>query len=395
MGNEQSTADLKTANQYQNFIMQYSKEREINHNQFGTIRVYDHLQNEDSIFIKRFLTKSSSEYDVLVQNLKKRKQFDQPQLFRLIAIRMQDNNEMCSNQSQITSIFEYFEDNLEAEIKLRKNNNSFYDEGHLWIMIQQCIDPLTYLQENKLVHGDIKPRNIYLDQQGTVKMAEYNMIPGGQPGFYTVNKDKPYLSPILLAAYSNKNMKPVHNHFKSDVFSLGLSILHATLLEESFDCLDFINGEAKEQIISNKLRKVRKMGFSQVLVNFIKECLKVDEQERPDFLELKGFIDEFRDSIYNLQPFYKKDAPQDPDPVFISVSTPRKPMTTIVQYPVVGHIVQPMYQTIQTPILCSPIRKEISYNSSSRYSPSQDTTGLDSRVQKAMQQSHDLLKKVY
>ena len=93
-------------------------------------------------------------------------------------------------------------------------------------------------------------------------MAEYNMIPGGQPGFYTINKDKPYLSPILLAAYSSKNMKPIHNHFKSDVFSLGLSILHATLLEESFDCLDFINGEVKEQIINNKLRKVKKMGFS-------------------------------------------------------------------------------------------------------------------------------------
>lgn len=41
--------------------------------------------------------------------------------------------------------------------------------------------------------------------------------------------------------------------FRSDVFSLGMCVLHAALLESANDCFDYENCEVDYEQISNKL----------------------------------------------------------------------------------------------------------------------------------------------
>ena len=38
------------------------------------------------------------------------------------------------------------------------------------------------------------------------------------------------------------SFSPKHNPYKSDVYSLGLTVLSVILLEEVYDCYDFLNG---------------------------------------------------------------------------------------------------------------------------------------------------------
>ena len=40
-----------------------------------------------------------------------------------------------------------------------------------------------------------------------------------------IDKEPCLLSPLLLNAYKNREKRPSHNPFKSDVFSLGMTII--------------------------------------------------------------------------------------------------------------------------------------------------------------------------
>jgi hypothetical protein len=39
-----------------------------------------------------------------------------------------------------------------------------------------------------------------------------------------------YISPRLLKALKTKNLNPKHNEIKSDIFSMGMTLLHAATL---------------------------------------------------------------------------------------------------------------------------------------------------------------------
>lgn len=80
--------------------------------------------------------------------------------------------------------------------------------------------------------GDIRPKNIYLDQNGAVKIADFTLIPDNRNGFFTtmMGKDRAYLSPLLINAIKNKENRPENDKFKSDVFSLGMTLLESATL---------------------------------------------------------------------------------------------------------------------------------------------------------------------
>lgn len=50
-----------------------------------------------------------------------------------------------------------------------------------------------------------------------------------------------YLAPALLHALENENWQPIHDSYKSDVFTLGMIILHAALMENLDCCYKYEN----------------------------------------------------------------------------------------------------------------------------------------------------------
>ncbi|CAD8206968.1 unnamed protein product [Paramecium pentaurelia] len=407
MGADQSdTNEMKTQQQYQMFLLQYSKERESDHNQFGQVKLYNHNQNNTMICIKKLQTKSDTELTQITNHLRKRKIFVHPNLVQLLAVRTCNEQSICSDSSLVIVVSEYFPDTLESELKKRRQPLKRYPESHIWLLIQQIVDPLAFLEEQKQVHGDIQPQNIYLDENGSVKLAEYNYFPGGQHGFQKMllSKDRAYLSPTLLNNYRNMNFKAQHNEYKSDVFSFGMTLLEVLLLEESYDCMDFQNGCISQHLVDSKLQKVKRSGYSQLLTNFVRELLQIEENARPSWNDLKQVIDQFRDKICNLIPFYQEKRQMSPTKLVYSqtyvpqqqilsspqskiLSSPRQPQVLYQTY----HQPQPLYQTKQMQPI--PMQQSIYYESGQKQVPIKKITKLDDTVSKQVQQPESNLEK--
>ena len=72
-----------------------------------------------------------------------------------------------------------------------------------------------------------------------------------------INKSKNfkslYLAPALLKALENENWQPIHDPYKSDVFTLGMIILHASLMENLDSCYKYEDFKLKKEVLQNKL----------------------------------------------------------------------------------------------------------------------------------------------
>lgn len=90
-----------------------------------------------------------------------------------------------------------------------------------------------------------------------------------------------YLSPLLLAGLKKKDINPIHSVEKSDVFTLGLSIIEAGLLQNITENLYTSNFEINSDFLEECLEKMSKR-YSEKFIQQLKSMLILEENERPD-----------------------------------------------------------------------------------------------------------------
>ena len=179
----------------------------------------------------------------------------------------------------------------EEEIKYRNKHNLYYSEDEIFIMIQQLVKCYSLLQKHNISHRDVKPQNILL-LNGMYKICDFGeaRIISGKNGYIhqPIRGSELYMSPILFDALNNHRHDVLHNSYKSDVFSLGMCIFLAATL--SFDSLYEIREEKSMKIIKKILDKYLIPHYSKYLVNILYQMLQVDEELRPNFIELEKII---------------------------------------------------------------------------------------------------------
>ena len=172
------------------------------------------------------------------------------------------------------------------DITSRASVERFYSEEELWGFYRSLLEPLHHLQCLGISHRDIKPHNILLDSQGCIKLCDFGYakkIDKQAPGEHSLLGSALYWSPLLREAHFAGTVATVqHNPFKSDVFSLGLTLVNLTLLAlpkplENLACL--------QQFIDEELDGIRM--YSQSWVELLRSMLRVDEAHRPDFIALR------------------------------------------------------------------------------------------------------------
>lgn len=57
------------------------------------------------------------------------------------------------------------------------------------------------------------------------------------------------MSPALTHALSKSDPYPKHNVQKSDLFTLGMCMLHLCLLDDNNDCYDYSIGKFNEDVL--------------------------------------------------------------------------------------------------------------------------------------------------
>ena len=196
-----------------------------------------------------------------------------------------------NNDYKFYILMELAQTDWEQEINFRNKKNLFYTQTELFDIIKQLVFCYSSLQKNNISHRDVKPQNI-LVLNGLYKICDFGEARtiSGKNGYIhqPIRGSELYMSPILFDALNNNQTDVLHNSYKSDVFSLGMCFFLAATL--SFDSLYEIREEKNMKKIKNILEKFLLEHYSKNLVDILYNMLQVDEDLRPNFIELEKLI---------------------------------------------------------------------------------------------------------
>ena len=188
-------------------------------------------------------------------------------------------------------LMELAQTDWEQEINDRNKKKLYYSQSELFDIIKQLVTCYALLQKNNISHRDVKPQNVLISD-GLYKLCDFGEARNisGKNGYIhqPIRGSELYMSPILFDALNNNQMDVLHNSYKSDVFSLGMCIFFAATL--SFDSLYEVREETNMKKIKKILEKYLIPRYSRKLVNILYNMLQVDEDLRPNFIELEKII---------------------------------------------------------------------------------------------------------
>ena len=147
------------------------------------------------------------------------------------------------------------------------------------------------MQLNKAAHRDIKPQNI-LKYGNNYIISDLGCAFKKDRGIVdTITGTPAYLSPLLRKAYNDllngydiSNF--IHDMYKSDVFSLGLTFLYMASLNNTND-LCTLDENLYSRILEKRLSELR---YSDFVKNLLRNMLDFYEQRRWDFIMLESYF---------------------------------------------------------------------------------------------------------
>jgi serine/threonine protein kinase len=183
------------------------------------------------------------------------------------------------SSEQLILVSPLAETDLSKEILKRKSHFAPWTEQELSVLLAMCVQALAHCQRLGLSHRDIKPANIFLTAQGVVQLGDFGSAReiGTMEGKMSLVGTPLYLSPALKSALTSLT-KPVHNAYKSDVYSLGLTFLHMARLEYP-----------EEQERRSFDHYVRNLNYGEWLKTVLGVMLTEHEAERVDFIGLQAW----------------------------------------------------------------------------------------------------------
>ena len=142
------------------------------------------------------------------------------------------------NHPNIVRLFNCFEDynnyyfcsefidgnNLETFIKKYKDNLSHIEEKLIIHIFKQILNGLIYLHSKNIMHRDIKPDNILIDENNNIKITDFGISAccGGDDIEKDLISDKTIVGP---KKYVSPEIKEGREYdLKCDIFSLGYTM---------------------------------------------------------------------------------------------------------------------------------------------------------------------------
>jgi serine/threonine protein kinase len=191
-------------------------------------------------------------------------------------------------------IMEKADSDLYGEIKKRNQKPVPWTEKCVFNMLEQAVSALAFAQQESVCHRDIKPQNILIWQNGRVKLADFGSanecIEKSEVQTLTLQGTPMYLSPELREYYSTPERQrprnPRYNPYKSDVYSLALTLLY--LLQLSPPCAL----TRLEDLQEATRKQVADLRVSDTMKEILTSMLACDESMRPDCIMMKQLLDD-------------------------------------------------------------------------------------------------------
>ncbi|RNF01267.1 putative protein kinase [Trypanosoma rangeli] len=143
-------------------------------------------------------------------------------------------------------------------------------EARIVSWMEQCASALAFIHERGFLHRDLKPTNIFFDNNKDIKIGDFGLAATVGLGRQTIVGTPMYLAPerMLHQVYDEK----------VDVWGLGVVILELVTLQDQP-----INSRVLENplVVESVVQQVTSMGFTAVLGGLLRDMLQRFPEGRP------------------------------------------------------------------------------------------------------------------
>ena len=151
---------------------------------------------------------------------------------------------------------------LSTHIERKITRRIWFTEAEILLLLVQVTAALDFSHSRKIAHCDLKPQNIFVKSDGSVKVGDFGKK----------KKTSEYDSPEMLTGKWD---------LQTDIWSLGCILFELCTLQKPFDNLKIV---AEQDIDFNRIANLD-------LQELIKYMLKKDPCERPTAHQLLKFVE--------------------------------------------------------------------------------------------------------
>ena len=247
------------------------------------------LLGEGGFGIVYLVEKDNKKYALKHSKLKLTKE-EKENIKNLINVISKINNEKIikyyssfEDNDSLNILMEYAGDcNLKQYINNYKNKNQLINESIILnIIIQICIG-LKVIHENKIIHGDLTPDNIFIDKNNKIKIGDFGISKIlAENNKYIKNRvgKSHYFAPEIDIGEKYD--------YRVDIYSLGCIIYELFTLNEYYI----------DKKIEEKDCKIAKDIYNPKSQELIDKLLKKDYHERPNIKEIINIIECIKNEI--------------------------------------------------------------------------------------------------
>lgn len=199
--------------------------------------------------------------------------------------------------SVIYILMEYLSYGSLHDIMRYNFSKGFHDEIQMSTMLKGVISALQYIHSSGQLHRDIKPGNVLLGYDGSVKIGDFgvaaSLLEQGQRkrARYTVIGTPCYMAPEVFKETNGYTQK-------ADIWSLGITAFELATGEAPYCRLHQM--DIVQKIMSMPPPELPQSKFSPEFRDFVSMCLQTDPQNRPkpEQLLVHPFILRAKDKVY-------------------------------------------------------------------------------------------------
>lgn len=160
--------------------------------------------------------------------------------------------------------------------------NGFKSEEVIATILHEVLLSLQYIHESGQVHRDIKPGNVLVGSDGSIKLGDFGVAAsileqGRKRARYTIIGTPCYMAPEVLA-------EVVGYTEKADIWSLGITAIEIATGSAPYSNLPYL--EIIKRIINDPPPELPPGQFSQEFQDVVKQCLNHDNNKRPSAAQL-------------------------------------------------------------------------------------------------------------
>ena len=190
-------------------------------------------------------------------------------------------------------VMEYFKYGDIENFKKKLVRKLIFTESFLNYLTANILNALKYIHKNKIIHMDIKPQNILINEYLSIKLTDFSVS-------YSYNNTRNendliqlpsvgtsfYMSPEVLD--EKKSHIKAKDASKIDLYSLGVTLYVLAFYDYPYNLREINHknyDRIRETVELNELKFPEKCKKSKMFLNFIKNLLNKDLKDRYDITQ--------------------------------------------------------------------------------------------------------------